>query len=942
MTAIASGSIVLNAVYDSYTAALTSPNVVIKADQDGSNADYTNAYTNISLNLSDEKQLFSIKSITPNNANITYQVTDIDEHNKKVSITSVPVGMESGNLTIVLQSSVNSTTVETVFGFTVLKDKSMLDWVKDWDTNKTEISGEYLISPKIFAGTKNEDATLSGVVIGRYGGLIGIYGYLNNKDVFHINGSDAKIAGWKMTETTFENTDGTFKMSSNGSITSGAGSGTSTIYWAINADGSATFSKGNVVFNADGSATFKGTINSGDGTIAGWTIGQTRLYSNGICLDKENHSISVLKGNDLSDTSDYKQLVQSNGGVSMFYSSDSDYGIIGYTKGASVYKAFSVGSSNFIAGWQFDDAAMWLGTRNNTSGGYASSGSLTIGTNGLRGETWYIDVNGNASFGSGKIVLGATSTISGWYLGSDSLSSKYVKLSNNQSTSGIYASLNQDISSKSDADTKTAITTYGGIYLANNSGTDCVLLGIASNGNQIFKLSGASTSKIASWYFDSDSLYIGAKTNSTRSYTQSSASITIGSNGLRGYSWYIDADGYATFASGNVVFYNNGSGYLANGNIRWYAGGNGNVANGNISWNTDGSGSMFNGAITWDSSGTMYFGKTTYLNSNGLYTGSINASQITAGTIDASRINTASILSNGNYWALNADGSGYLANKRITWTASGSGTLANGNISWNADGSGSIAGGITWTTSGVLSAGSLLSNGNYWALNQDGSGYLASKNLTWDTSGNLSLIGAITAKSGTIGGWKIEDGALSCYAAGTAQLRVEASGTRFLRINETTNSAMLSVRSDTLTGIYIYSNDSTGKCLYITGQNKAMAIESYGNVLLQARVGEKITINGIYLNYALVSSASYIMADYDDLIFPSTPSYDSTIKLPTPSEHNGKIIFITNKYRKTITLSGSLWNNGSSKTTYSWGNGSACVLFCDGAYWHVAHCGYGA
>jgi hypothetical protein len=47
------------------------------------------------------------------------------------------------------------------------EDANLLPWVEDWNNNKTEIGGEYLISPKIFSGTKDSSGKLTGVALGR-------------------------------------------------------------------------------------------------------------------------------------------------------------------------------------------------------------------------------------------------------------------------------------------------------------------------------------------------------------------------------------------------------------------------------------------------------------------------------------------------------------------------------------------------------------------------------------------------------------------------------------------------------------------------------------------------------------------------------------------------------------------------------------------------------
>ena len=44
----------------------------------------------------------------------------------------------------------------------------MPDWVADWDSGKTVIDGSSIITPKIFAGVRNSDGTITGVALGRY------------------------------------------------------------------------------------------------------------------------------------------------------------------------------------------------------------------------------------------------------------------------------------------------------------------------------------------------------------------------------------------------------------------------------------------------------------------------------------------------------------------------------------------------------------------------------------------------------------------------------------------------------------------------------------------------------------------------------------------------------------------------------------------------------
>lgn len=113
----------------------------------------------------------------------------------------------------------------------------------------------------------------------------------------------------------------------------------------------------------------------------------------------------------------------------------------------------------------------------------------------------------------------------------------------------------------------------------------------------------------------------------------------------------------------------------------------------------------------------------TYIDANGIYTGTINAAQITAGTINSGLINTDAILSNGNYWALRKDGSGYLASNKINWDPNGT-LRISGNLL-----------GFTGSKYG-------------YNLAPEGQGYVAGGAIKWDMNGGLVLppVGTIVPK----------------------------------------------------------------------------------------------------------------------------------------------------------------------------------------------------
>ena len=83
-------------------------------------------------------------------------------------------------------------------------DANLLPWVQDYDNNKTLIDGEYVVSPKMFSGTKDvETNKLTGVAFGR--GVVsvngvkktGVFGVKNGEITFNLDSEtgDVKLAG---------------------------------------------------------------------------------------------------------------------------------------------------------------------------------------------------------------------------------------------------------------------------------------------------------------------------------------------------------------------------------------------------------------------------------------------------------------------------------------------------------------------------------------------------------------------------------------------------------------------------------------------------------------------------------------------------------------------------------------------------------------------------
>lgn len=409
MGTVAKSSITLVSISDAYSLSLTPNSCVIKADFDGSNPKLEHAYTIISAYCGDEKTPIEIDSSTiiKSNDNIECQLIKVDSYRYRLSIISLPVDILQGYIEIPVLSGV-SAGLTGRFTFSIVRESTMLDWIQDWENNKTTIGSSYVITPKIFVGKKIigshdslEDVPgLTGVYIGpSENNGAGIYGYKDNKEIFHIDQTGGKIGGWDITSGGIQCEDGTLSIKSEGTISAQS---EGIIHWSLNKDGSASFANGNVTMDVEGNASFKGTIETSGGSIAGWIIGVDSIYNGTIGINSLKKFIAIANVTSVQDTGDQLDWVKEYGGVAMYYINNADYGLIGYKNNE---KVFSAGADNFIAGWHFDENAIWLGTKNNNINQHTSTeGDITIGTNGLRGFKWRLEGDGSGVLAGGNIT----------------------------------------------------------------------------------------------------------------------------------------------------------------------------------------------------------------------------------------------------------------------------------------------------------------------------------------------------------------------------------------------------------------------------------------------------------------------------------------------------------------------------------------------------------
>lgn len=495
---LARGYITIAAVSDGYSLSLTAASVSIPANHDGSNPDLEHAETTVTLSHGNDAVAFDVVNVIPSSDGIKYTYKNAGECAWNVTIIGLDSSITSGYLEIHIRTKDGKYESSIRFSFSVVKNTVGVDWIEEWDGTHSQIGENYVITPKLFAGHKTNEGKITGVYLGKLKGFIGevfpftlsdpeegIYGYRDSKVVFYINNYGAKIGGWDITPDSIQCEDGTLTIKSEGSISSQSDGKT---HWALNKDGSASFANGKVSMDAVGNASFEGKITATSGKIGNWTIDANSLYNLGISLNADKRFIAIANTtDDLKSGDGQLAKVKNVGGVAMFYSTSADYGIFAYKGKVLVFQA---GTTNYIAGWNFDSDSLYIGTKNNNADQYTNDDkSLTIGTNGLRSKAWYINTNGTAKFSSGYI--------------------------------------------------------------------------------QFNEKSGS----IGSWNFDSDSLYIGTKNDTSGGFTSTAKSITIGPNGIRGCKWRFDTAGSGAIAGGNIKWDDKGNiTFGANVVLNWSSG----------------------------------------------------------------------------------------------------------------------------------------------------------------------------------------------------------------------------------------------------------------------------------------------------------------------------------------------------------------------------------
>ena len=264
----------------SYTVSMTTPSVVCATDNDGNNADLSDAYTTISVWSGKTPVKFTILNVFPSADGIKYSYENAGDYSWKVALTNVAATVQSGFLTIVIKTQDNFE-MSVRFSFAMVRNPKELAFLDEWEGSYTQIGSNYVVTPRIFAGMKTSAGKLTGVYLGKLSGYLGqtlpftlseaeagIYGYKDSTIIFSIDNQGALIAGWKFDSESLylgnkNNTSGQFTNAS-GSITIGT-KGIRGFKWGLNSDGSGSLAGGNIKWDAAGNVTFGASV------ILNWT-----------------------------------------------------------------------------------------------------------------------------------------------------------------------------------------------------------------------------------------------------------------------------------------------------------------------------------------------------------------------------------------------------------------------------------------------------------------------------------------------------------------------------------------------------------------------------------------------------------------------------------------------------------------------------------------------
>lgn len=596
---IARGQATILVQKDSYTIHQSVGEYIFPANNNGALSQAVTFSSTIKVTLGDDNLTnFTIgavtrpagfSAITVNNTNktVTYSVAAGTTTMADSGLVTIPVTIAGQTYNITFSYAKAKTGAAGV-------DSNMLDWVSDWNSAKTVIGSQSVITPKLFAGTKNANGTITGVAIGKFPlstvnasgdvateTINGIYGFKDGYKTFAVDTTGSVLLGKGNQFIRYNPANGKIEFGSE-----------VTLNWvnAINTAKTEAINSAAATAQAKADAAKKGAVDAVRNDIAdarkagtdakavadaitskanteGWAtkltyIGSTGIYTGTLSANTVN-AVRINASQISTGTIDAARINVAALKTSLITAGNIEALTLNVVRGK-------------VGGWSIDADSIYRGTKNNTSGEYTgASGSVCIGSNGIRGLKWRLDATGagavaggNISWdAAGNVTFGASVTLN-WTTPINNITTalggtSFPKLTKISST-GIYTGTLTAAQVNAVAINAGSITT--GILSADRIGAKAITAAKIAAGTIT-----ATEINVAS--IQASVVTATAVNGLTCTFNKGTiAGWTINSTQIFKNSVYLGSDGSITNST-KWKFNNDGSGQIANGNISWNAAG---------------------------------------------------------------------------------------------------------------------------------------------------------------------------------------------------------------------------------------------------------------------------------------------------------------------------------------------------------------------------------
>lgn len=589
---IARGQATILVQKDSYTIHQSVGEYIFPANNSGALSQAVTFSSTIKVTLGDDNLTnFTIgavtkpagfSSITVNNTNktVTYSVTAGTTTMADSGLVSIPVVISGQTYHVTFSYAKAKTGAAGV-------DSNMLDWVKDWNSAKTVIGSQSVITPKIFAGVKNSNNTITGIAIGKFplstvnsSGTVttetinGIYGFKDGYKTFAIDSTGSVLLGKGNQFIRYNPVNGKIEFGSEVTLNWVNAINTAKTE-AINSAASTAQAKADAAKNAAiATAATDASGKVGAIRIAGrnyirnsnFTTALTGITAEGTSISIDTatlynnyRTLKVVQNTACTDSNAASQRTYFTA-INSRICAPASFSM--YVKGtvASVMK-IRIGSTgirtvNITTAWQRIVLENITPTSAVVLFGFQTVGTywcaLPMLVEGSKAVDWspapedvFTGITDAKKAGTDARTVADAITnkanTEGWatkltYIGSTGIFTgtlsantvNAVRINASQITAGTIDAARINV-----AALKTSLITAGNI--------EALTLNVVRG-------------KIGGWSLDADSIYRGTKNNTSGAYSGASGSVCIGSNGIRGFKWRLDATGAGAVAGGNIAW----------------------------------------------------------------------------------------------------------------------------------------------------------------------------------------------------------------------------------------------------------------------------------------------------------------------------------------------------------------------------------------------------